>query len=393
MPTCSQCLLTHETLNVRFGPDGVCNLCSSYDAHRDTLRDFDRLRPLLHERFERFRGRRRYDALVGLSGGKDSCYVAHQLVRTHGLKVLLMTYDNGFLTDHARTNIARIVEGLGQDHVMCTPSPDLHRAIYRSSLWLTGVPCVGCTLPGFLHAFKLAVDEEIPLLVHGRSRAQMFKTLAPGSTDPFLATLEGNFETYDPEGARARMMTMSTRLARMMRVFVPQRRFRPDLDARFSANVRKLAEMPEPPELVGYFLYEPYDEERVKAVLEEAIGWRRGGGHLMSHDDCSVHAAATYLHTLDYGYPILRPELSSMIREGDITREAAERRLDEETCAVELDERSMRALTAMTGWGSRRVQGCARRTGRVMRLVRAYVALRNRVRSPAQVGLLARRKG
>ncbi|MFW5739759.1 MAG: hypothetical protein ACOC1F_05275 [Myxococcota bacterium] len=389
MTTCTRCLLTHQSPNVRFDDDGVCNHCATYEAHAHKLRDFDALRPLLHQRFDRVRGKQRYDALVGLSGGKDSSYVAYKLVREHGLTVLLMTYDNGFLTDYAKKNIAHIVEQLGQDHVFCSPSRPVHRAIYRSSLRLSGVPCVGCTLPGFLHAFKLAVDKDIPLLVHGRTRAQMFKGLAPGSTDPFLPMLSGGFRPYDPETARAQMLRMARKLGRTLRLFAPQPALRAELNRLFSPDLDKLQRMTEPPELIGYFLYEPYDEEGIKATLEQAIAWKRSDDdHLMGHDDCSVHAVAAYLHNVDYGYPILRPELSTMIREGDITRDAAQARLEREHCAVKLNEASLDALCEMTWFTPGRVLSHAHRISKAMVGLRAWLGVRNRFFPPGDLELM-----
>lgn len=388
MPTCKRCLLNDLSPNVRFDAEGVCNHCTTYDQLGHGLRDFDRLRPLMLERFERVRGRFPYDALVGLSGGKDSSYVAYKLVREHGLKVLLMTYDNGFLTEYAKKNIRHIVRELGQDHVMCSPSRRVHRAIYRSSLRLTGVPCVGCTLPGFLHAFALAADRNIPLLVHGRTRAQMLKGLAPGATDPFLPMLEGGFEPYDPDRARLRLLQMAKRLIRTLRVFVPQPWLQAEVRRLFVPDIAKLRAMSNPPELVGYFLYEPYDEAAIKRILEAAIAWKRSeSDNLMGHDDCQVHAAAAYLHQIDYGYPILRPELSTMIREGDISRQAAARRLAQETCAQHLDEVSMQALCEMTGFERERVLAYAKRVRLSLRALRVYVNVRSRVAPRAPLPL------
>lgn len=222
----------------------------------------------------------------------------------------------------------------------------------------------------------------------------MLKGLSPGSTDPFLPLLAGGFEPYDPASTRVRLLKIARKLVRTLRVFVPQPSLRTQVRELFLPDLKRLRAMPEPAELLGYFLYEPYDEERIKATLEEAIDWKRSeDDNLMGHDDCTVHPAAAYLHNIDYGFPIIRPELSTMIREGDITREAALLRLEAENCAVELDETSLHALCEMTGFGERQVMGYAQRTHRALVGMRTYLALRNRLFPRGDIALPLERNG
>jgi len=75
---------------------------------------------MLARRFEKYRGKHQYDAVVGLSGGKDSTYVLCQIVNKYKLKVAAVTYDNGFLTDFAKESIKNTVNKLGvvvADHI------------------------------------------------------------------------------------------------------------------------------------------------------------------------------------------------------------------------------------------------------------------------------------
>jgi len=378
MRLCNRCILPANALNLSFDRDGVCNHCRTYDEYSEILRDFDRMDTLLCDRFDRVRGRFAYDAIVGLSGGKDSSYVAYRLVHRYGLRTLLFTYDNGFLSEHARKNISRVASALEQDHVWCSPSKALHRAIYRTSVRLFGIPCVGCTFPGFLHAVKKGIDLEIPFLVHGRSRAQMFKQLAHGTSDPFLGYLVGNFRPWVPERNREFAVETAKKLSRGLRWFAPQQALREEIVDTFSPDFSKLRSMEAPPEFVAYFLHEPYDEDRIKAVLKEELGWERPPrDDLMGHEDCSVHPAAAYLYTNNYGFPMLQQELSTMIREGDMTRDHAMERLGKETDATEFFTGSMAHLERMTGFDAKTILRFSRRTSRVMTGLRWWMKLKN----------------
>jgi N-acetyl sugar amidotransferase len=57
---------------------------------------------------------KKYDCLVGISGGTDSCYLLH-LAREAGLRPLAVNIDNGWNTEIAEENIKKIVSALNVD--------------------------------------------------------------------------------------------------------------------------------------------------------------------------------------------------------------------------------------------------------------------------------------
>lgn len=380
MKLCTRCILPDAGVNIVFDAEGVCNFCRTYDRYGAALRDLDALRPLLQDRFDRVRGRYAYDCLVGLSGGKDSSYVAHRLVTEYKLKTLLVTYDNGFLTDFARENIRTVAETLGQDHLYLVPDPELYRPIYVSSVKRFAVPCVGCTFPGMVWIVKLAIEKQIPLLVHGRSPPQMFKDLTEGTIDPFLRVIWSNFKPHDPVANKALMMDVSRKMIRLSERFVREPRLKPKLRRTFQPDLETLRRAPEAPEMIGLFIYEPYDELGQMDVLEGELGWKRPPvTQLLTHQDCVVHDAVTYLYTLAYGQSMLAQELSTMIREASISREEALRRLEEETTLRELSRASLEALCEMTGMTADEVLSAAVSVGRKAKLLKAVLKARNRL--------------
>lgn len=376
MNACRRCLATDATLNVVIGRDGSCTLCRAHDRIGPALGDYAARNPLLEQRFAAVAGRHCYDALVGLSGGKDSSHVALRLARRHGLRLLLCTYDNGYLTDTAVRNIERMVKALGQDHCFVGPGPELQSAIARASMRRFGIPCVGCTFPGILAVIKVAMDRGIPFIVHGRTPAQMFKELAPGSMDPFLPFLAGNFRARNVEANRRFMTAVVRRLSRRFRWFLDgewdgQPEWRAEAERLYAPDPARLAVLEDPPEILGYYLYEPHDEVRIVAELEREVQWQRpADSRPMGHEDCRVHAAAVYLHTIKYGYPILQPELAAMVRMGAISRAGAAARLERETEAWECDRESMAALSSVSGLGPDELAGFAARSRRVLAFLR-----------------------
>ena len=76
---CTRCLNDSSVRNISFDSEGVCNFCRGYERIADKLNDRQTLQRLFESRIERVRGKHRYDAALGVSGGKDSVFVLSQL--------------------------------------------------------------------------------------------------------------------------------------------------------------------------------------------------------------------------------------------------------------------------------------------------------------------------
>jgi len=122
-----------------------------------------------------------HDALVMLSGGKDSALLIHELQRRYtGLRLLAITIDNSFMSPVALENVRRIVETLDVDHVTLRPPRSLYVKSFRMACTLNE-PGKGCfeTVDridadlGFSLAKIYAATHRIPLLLSGLSWAQV----------------------------------------------------------------------------------------------------------------------------------------------------------------------------------------------------------------------------
>lgn len=73
-----------------------------------------------------------YDALVMLSGGKDSALLVHELCERYPkLRLLALTVDNGFMSPVALQNAALTAEKLNVDYLLLRPAPTLFRKSFR----------------------------------------------------------------------------------------------------------------------------------------------------------------------------------------------------------------------------------------------------------------------
>lgn len=126
--TCTRCIMDTTAPDITFDDEGVCNYCTEFLRKKEKhlpLNEEDRLRRLdaLVDMVKVAGLGKRYDCIVGLSGGVDSSWSLVQAVRL-GLRPLAVHMDSGWNSELAQNNIANLVRGLGVDlytHVIDWP--------------------------------------------------------------------------------------------------------------------------------------------------------------------------------------------------------------------------------------------------------------------------------
>ena len=102
-----------------FDETGQCHHCISYLEHRPKFPAFqdnaeNQLNNLVQSIREQGRGKK-YDCVIGLSGGVDSTYVAYVVTKILGLRPIAVHMDNGWNSELSVKNVENIVKKLGID--------------------------------------------------------------------------------------------------------------------------------------------------------------------------------------------------------------------------------------------------------------------------------------
>lgn len=168
---CSSCGMPSNYPGISFDTMGACNICNDFKAYKDrAMGYFSTLDDL---KIDMRKGSGPYDCLVLYSGGKDSTYMLCRLVEM-GYKILIFTLDNGYLYESAIQNIKAAVAHLGVDYLINTP-PSMS-SILSESLEIYSNVCNGCFKSIYTAAIQTAQDKNIPYIVTGLSRGQLFET-------------------------------------------------------------------------------------------------------------------------------------------------------------------------------------------------------------------------
>lgn len=116
---CSRCLMDTTTKEIKFDAGGICNFCSEFLSRNSNL--LSESGPEKKIRLERLVAeiksqsyRKKYDCIVGVSGGVDSSWTLVKAVEL-GLRPLAVHMDNGWNSELAQNNIEQLVRRLGVD--------------------------------------------------------------------------------------------------------------------------------------------------------------------------------------------------------------------------------------------------------------------------------------
>ncbi len=310
---CSRCILNDQVPGVRIEPGGQCSVCTRHDVEFATWeQDRDRRKAELERLLESARAaHRRYDVIVPLSGGKDSTYVLWLAREVHGLRTLAVTYDNGFLTDHARRNITRAVDALGADHVTVRLAWPLQQALYRHFFLKTGFFCPAC-MSGIEYAIATAAaSHRVPLVLKGTSKrteehvAPEF--FVPSSPDLYRAVVEG--EEIGDRSPIPRGVSWRQRIGGKLPLPV---------QVRWSWGTA--INLPD---------YLEWNYDHIFKTIRDELGWEARVPDA-EHGDCSVEPAVNYIRRRKY--PAVVPELTrfaKLVTIGQMSREEAKRKVAE----------------------------------------------------------------
>jgi N-acetyl sugar amidotransferase len=304
---CQRCVMDTSAERIHFDEKGECSFCRLHDVlecQYPTGPEGERRLEALIGRIRR-RGRgRRYDCILGVSGGRDSTYMLYLAVKRWGLRPLAVHFNDGFDNPVAGENIKRAVDQLGVDLRTITSdwreSKDIRIAFLRSS---TPNLETGTDLGIFAALYGAAAREGLRYVLTAHSfRTEGIAPLSWTYVDGrYLASVHRRFGT------------------------VPRRQWRP-ADPGFNLGLRHLF----------YYIvmrgiraltpmyYVDYVRKAAERLIVEELGWKNPGAHYF---DDLYQSLLWHVHRVKFGIDKRRFNYSALVRSGQLGREEALERL------------------------------------------------------------------
>lgn len=323
MERCTRCVLPRNYPLTDFDEHGVCEYCRGF-APRQPLGT----KPLLEAIAARRQPGSKYDCVVALSGGRDSTFALHYLVRKLGLRVGTFTVDHAYLPEQTQENIANAVRVLGVDHEIYrhdlsvkAAAPMLRAWLHRPDAAMVSSVCLGC---------RLALHEAMDASAARFGAVCISGAGEPGNDDYFGARFFTRH--WDRTSGRAAMVAgYGLKLLRNPRYVL--NRTMPAMMAREYATVfaPSLVRRTKGPGSIALFYFVPWDEDEIMTTITGDLGWKRSSeADADWRSDCKLAVLKNqmYLHTL--GFTKNDVLVGALVRMGRLTREEGIRRLERE---------------------------------------------------------------
>ena len=145
---CTNCVMDTTDSVIQFDEKGVCDHCHNY--YENILPNWhpdEQGKTKLDEivaRIKRDGQGKKYDCIIGLSGGVDSSYLAYFAVKKLGLRPLLFACDTGWNLNVAVQNVEKITKGLNMplhtEIVNWNEMKDLQLAFFKAQVPYQDIP-------------------------------------------------------------------------------------------------------------------------------------------------------------------------------------------------------------------------------------------------------------
>lgn len=331
---CSRCLIPQTYPGVVFDDNGVCNQCLAFKKQVLLGKN------ALLKKLETQKGIA-YDCVIGISGGKDSCYVAYLAKKEFGLKALAVCYDFPFLVDLAKDNIRRVTDSLGMDLIVINSKGHLEYDLVRnhfSSLASTGTTwgqCMFCHYGIDAVLYNVAIEKNIPFILSGITQNELWN---PGSRTKFLL----NRVKKLPLNEICECIYYQSKA--YINLFRQRRQF--PIQGNSCFNVYKKAKLPQQgPEVVHVFDYMHWDQNLIEKTLKEQTGWVRPKGETSWRYDCMLEPLLDYTYMREFGISCTGIYLSGLIRSGLMSRDKGLKTLETKESEVVLRKALLNVLS------------------------------------------------
>ena len=316
---CTRCILPETYPGIHFNEQGVCSFC--LEPQPENPPSEKELKTQLDTIVRSHTGKGKYDAVVGLSGGKDSTYAAYYLKKEYNLRILGINFDNGYRSEYAINNLEIVSDILEIDLLTIRPKKAFLNTLYRHFLRKNGEFCSVCNNLGYLLVGSFCFNQQrlhgyAPLAVGGWTKKYEYQ---PGVS---VTSMQYFFNHLTPE-LLEELVAQPFIEEEAVRIFMELND--PRQTNAYSSTQREFKR------LVSTFIqlpdYVPWDLNNMAQILTEDIGWRQPPNGHGSHFDCALFPIKEFLKYRKYGLTQETIKNSVMIREGLMTRDDALKRM------------------------------------------------------------------
>jgi N-acetyl sugar amidotransferase len=292
-------LNSHDDPNLKLDLKGICNHCHSYqkESSKFILKGLEAEKILKDtiDKIKIYGKNKRYDCIIGLSGGVDSSYVAY-LAKKFGFNALCVHFDNGWNSELAVMNIHNIVNKLGFDLITYVIDWEEFRDLQLAYLNASVVDIEVLTDHAIYGSmFNIAQKHHIKYVLGGHN-------VVTEGVLPYHWTYNKkdyiNIKDIHKKFGKTSIKTY------------------PFLDKKLKRTIKKSGI-----EFINYLNWVPFIKVEIKEILKNELSWRDYGGK--HHESIWTRFYQGYILPNKFKIDKRKAHLSSLICSGQISKNDA----------------------------------------------------------------------
>ena len=306
---CIRCIIDTSVPGVTFDAEGICNFCHLHEKLDKTFpldeAGREKLDRMIQEIKRKGKGKK-YDCILGVSGGRDSMYTLYVAKNYCGLRPLAVHFNDGFGNPVAGENMTKAVRKLGVDLRTITSdwreSKDLKITFLKAS---TPDLEIGTDIGIATALYGVAVKEDVKYILIGQS----FRTEG-------IAPLSWNYL----DGKYLKSVHQRFGMVRL-------RKWQPT-DPGFNLNLFHVFyySVYQQIKVIPLLYYFPYVRREADEILKKELGWVNTGAHYF---DDLYQSLMTYVLRVKFKIDRREFNYSALVRSGQMTRAEALGRIKE----------------------------------------------------------------
>jgi N-acetyl sugar amidotransferase len=301
---CKRCVMDNSNdPEIWFDKLGNCNYCNTYfinDKNERQNYTIENILPLI-ENIKKEGKNKKYDCIVGVSGGTDSAFLVYKLVE-FGLKPLAVHYDNGWNSEIAISNIESLLKKLNVDLYTYVNDWEEFKDIQIAFL-KAGVVDI-----------ELITDHAIIGCLFKTSKKYNTKYIFQGHNISSESILPKSWYHYKLDALNIKYI--HSKYGNSSQKNFPYLSF---FDFYFHSKFRKTKSI----YLLDYINYNKLDAQK---LLTEKYGWKNYG--TKHNESVFTRFYQNYILPVKFNIDKRKAHLSSLICSGQITREEAIKELE-----------------------------------------------------------------
>jgi N-acetyl sugar amidotransferase len=298
LQVCTRCIYDETIRGISFDDAGVCNFCHMMDSLLEQYQTGkpEGLRKLneIIEQIKRDGKGKKYDCVIGVSGGTDSSYLLAKVIEW-GLKPLAVHYDNTWNTAIATENIRKVLSKLNVDLYTYVVDNKEADDIFLSFM-KAGVPELDASTDLALAEvmYRAASKYGVKYVIEGHSFVT--EGIAPIGSMYF----DGKY-----------IQSIHRQFGRLPMKTYPLMHFAAFMKWTLFKRIKKIRP----------FWYMDYSKEQAREYLQKEFGWEYYGGHHLENRITAMQH--TYYNYVKFGIDNRNLSLAAAARSGSMPRAEA----------------------------------------------------------------------